>query len=183
MKNTTLINIPEFAKRLKTSNLILENETPIFIRTNGMNAEFYCGSTAIGGEIEIQVLDYRWIKEARWNTPEQYWLDVCFADRQGKVCMLSVKKSSAVNLAAAFTDLSNQADTVVVLHALWLRLGFIEQPINNDQSYYQSYYLVDVIGHKWATELEYGKAHIFLDELGHDGDETTSLWVIPGEVS
>lgn len=175
MKTTTLTEIPEFAKRPKAHNLILENNAPIFVRSDGRTGDFYHGTTALGSELEIQVLEWRWIKESRWGTPGQYWLDCCFANPEGKVCVMSLRKSGAVNLAAAFADLRNQPNTQIALHALWLRLGFVEQQVLGDSLYY----VVDVLDLAWATEIEYDKAQIFLEDFA---DSKPALWVIPGDL-
>lgn len=171
---TVLTTPPSWAKRPKIENLILD-EAPLFVRCKGDTGEFLSGTHLLGKEIDIQVLGWRWIQEARWGSKIQWWLDVAFANPSRVICIASFRKQGACNIAAKLKSYANQTDTAIALHSLWLKLGFVEQVLKNKQIYY----VPDVVGHRWATEDEYGIAEIFLEDQVESGQDY--LWVIPGE--
>lgn len=84
---------------------------PTHYRFDGNEATLSVGDREIitlDEPFKIKLIDFRWIKEARWGRSPQYWLDLAFVDRYGRVGVLALKKDSASNVYGALEEVMRE---------------------------------------------------------------------------
>lgn len=78
-------------------------------RADLLGGYFRCSDredSAIGANLDLQIIDYRWINESRYRYGNQANFDIAFIDQQSVASCLSLTRDSAVNLAEWIRNLS-----------------------------------------------------------------------------
>jgi hypothetical protein len=168
--NFDFSNAPDFAKKDKVSTLIWDG-APLHYRFNGRDGCFYVGEFPIA-KLWMQVLDWRWIEEARFGGSKQYWIDVLFADLDAVVSIVSLKKSGAEAMGAFLKKLGSPIDFDIEPHSISIELS---ASIVESQAH--DYYLPRHFDWQWLDSRRFADACDWL-EFG----KPKNPWILTGEV-
>lgn len=163
-----LKQVPNFARANRKISWPIYAGAPRQWRFDGRSGEFRVGSTIAGKLLEAIVLDFRWIREDRFGRETQYWLDLAFVDKDGRVSILPLKKDSSVN---AFEFLSDCFEKDLFPYAF--RIYLEPQPMAAEDG--GIFYVLQVKGCKPIEQSEFDA---ILDFQKSDRFQ----WILAGEV-
>ena len=169
--NLDFSNAPDFAKTEKASTLIWDG-APLQYRFSGRDGLFYTARSS-SSTLQMQILDWRWVEESRFRSPNQHWLDVLFVDVDGMVSILPLKKHGAEAMSAFFKSFSKPDDFDISPHSVLLKLS----PTLMECQEYDDYWVPNDFDWHWIDSQRFGDAANWLTH-----EKPSNPWIVTGEV-